>query len=141
MHTVRAVAASRNAIKACSSASSQSVGHSSEAKGEVPPKPIEAAIRKKLDEYFQPSHLQVINESYMHKVPKGSETHFKVVIVSEKFANEPLIKRHRLVNSILEDELQTGVHALSITAKTPEQWENSDKVVDKSPPCRGGTGL
>jgi len=138
---VRAVAASRSAVKACASASSQFVGHSSETKGEVPPKPVEASIRKKLDEYFQPSHLQVMNESYMHKVPKGSETHFKVVIVSEKFVNEPLIKRHRLVNSILEDKLKTGVHALSITAKTPEQWENSDKVVDKSPACRGGTGL
>lgn len=55
-------------------------------------KPIENSIRKKLSESLTPHHLDVLNESYMHNVPKGSETHFKVVVVSDKFDNEPLIK-------------------------------------------------
>jgi len=42
---------------------------------------------------------------------------------------------------VLEEELQSGVHALSIVAKTPEQWTSSDQIIGKSPPCRGGTGL
>nr|CAH7765619.1 unnamed protein product [Callosobruchus chinensis] len=76
----------------------------------------------------------------MHNVPKGAETHFKVVVVSDKFDNTPLLKRHRIVNKILKDELQSGVHALSIEAKTTSQWKESDKTIDPSPKCRGGFG-
>ncbi|XP_045211679.1 bolA-like protein DDB_G0274169 isoform X2 [Mercenaria mercenaria] len=104
-------------------------------------KPVENSIRKKLTDTFQPAVLDVINESYMHSVPKGSETHFKVVVVADKFESLPLIKRHRLVNETLQEELQTGVHALSIVAKTPKQWEDSGGKVSKSPPCQGGAGL
>ncbi|XP_047984333.1 bolA-like protein DDB_G0274169 [Leguminivora glycinivorella] len=101
---------------------------------------VENTIRNKLQTSLGTKHLEIINESYMHNVPKGAETHFKVVVVSDKFDGLPLIKRHRLVNEILKEELQTGVHALSIVAKTPEQWDNSDKVVESSPNCRGGFG-
>ncbi|RZC38182.1 pancreatic triacylglycerol lipase-like [Asbolus verrucosus] len=48
--------------------------------------------------------------------------------------------RHRLVNDVLKHELQNGVHALSIVAKTPEQWKHSVKTVESSPNCRGGFG-
>lgn len=54
--------------------------------------PIATSIRNKLQNNLQPQHVDVINESYMHNVPKGSETHFKVVVVTEKFAGMPLIK-------------------------------------------------
>ncbi|XP_028044087.1 bolA-like protein DDB_G0274169 isoform X2 [Bombyx mandarina] len=101
---------------------------------------VESTIRNKLLTILESKHVQVINESYMHNVPKGAETHFKVVVVSEKFDGLPLIKRHRLVNELLAEELQNGVHALSIVAKTPKQWEESDKLVENSPNCRGGFG-
>jgi BolA protein len=55
-------------------------------------KPMEHAIRKKLTEALNPVQLDIFNESYMHNVPPGSETHFKVVVVSDKFDNLPLIK-------------------------------------------------
>ena len=64
--------------------------------------------------FLQPSHLDVINESFMHNVPRGSETHFKVVVVSNRFDQESLLKRHRLINEVLQEELQGSVHALSI---------------------------
>lgn len=51
-----------------------------------------------------------------------------------------IFQRHRLVNEILKEELQNGVHALSIVAKTPSQWAESDKIVEKSPNCLGGFG-
>lgn len=54
--------------------------------------PVEASIRNKLTTELQTTHLEVINESFMHNVPKGSETHFKVVVVSDKFSDLPLIK-------------------------------------------------
>ncbi|XP_017466977.1 PREDICTED: bolA-like protein DDB_G0274169 [Rhagoletis zephyria] len=102
--------------------------------------PIEAAIRAALTVSLQPVHLEVINESYMHNVPKGSETHFKVLIVSEKFDDLSLIKRHRLINSIVKEKLAGDfVHALSIEAKTPKQWDGN-YTVEPSPNCRGGFG-
>lgn len=56
------------------------------------PGPIEQAIAEALTEKLQPIHLEVVNESYMHNVPKGAETHFKVLVVSAKFESLPLIK-------------------------------------------------
>ena len=77
----------------------------------------------------------------MHNVPKGSETHFKVLVVSEAFEGKPLIARHRMVNESLKEELESGVHALSIVAKIQKQWDQLKvKEVEPSPNCRGGFG-
>lgn len=76
----------------------------------------------------------------MHNVPKGAETHFKVLVVSEKFEGLSLIKRHRMVNDLVRAKLDGDfVHALSIEAKTAAQW-TSDYTVVPSPNCRGGFG-
>ncbi|XP_013103736.1 bolA-like protein DDB_G0274169 [Stomoxys calcitrans] len=102
--------------------------------------PVEKAIVTTLTSNLQPVHLQVVNESYMHNVPKGSETHFKVLVVSDKFEELPLIKRHRLVNNLLKEKLcDLFPHALSIEAKTPKQWTPS-YTIEPSPNCRGGFG-
>ncbi|KAK2725630.1 bolA-like protein DDB_G0274169 [Artemia franciscana] len=101
--------------------------------------PVADAINRKLEAYFQPIHVEVLNESYMHNVPKGSETHFKVLVVSQKFEKLPLIQCHRLVNEVLSEELKNGVHALSIVAKTPDKWDTTF-MTEKSPACRGGFG-
>lgn len=58
--------------------------------------PIEQAIANALTEKLQPIHLEVVNESHMHNVPKGAETHFKVLVVSAKFESLPLIKVFQL---------------------------------------------
>ena len=80
----------------------------------------------------------------MHKVPKDSETHFKVVIVSKEFDKvKTPIQRHRLVNAALAEQLAGPVHALSIVAKTPLQWQqmiDKGETVGSSPACRGGDG-
>jgi len=106
--------------------------------------PVTAAIQTKLSTQLKPLHLQVMNESHMHNVPKNSETHFKVVIVSEEFTTlaTPLA-RHRRVNAILKEELDGPVHALSIVAKTPAQWQTmmeTGQSIEPSPACRGGDG-
>ncbi|KAK6017114.1 ribosomal L15, partial [Ostertagia ostertagi] len=69
-----------------------------------------------------PSHLEIVCESYMHNVPKGSEKHFRVQIVSDKFEGCPVLQRHRMVNSCLSDELAGPVHALRIDAIPPSKW-------------------
>ena len=101
--------------------------------------PIEQAISEKLSKAFAPQQLEVINESFMHSVPPGSESHFKVVVVSSLFESIPLVGRHRKVNGVLADELAGGIHALSIEALTPAQWESRGGVTFGSPQCLGGS--
>lgn len=96
----------------------------------------QTAIQEKLTQALTPQHLEVINESHGHNVPAGSETHFKVVAVSDIFAGENAVKRHRRVYGILADELANGVHALSLHLYTPDEWIAA--AVPNSPPCLGG---
>lgn len=95
-------------------------------------------IEKKLQAHFQPDHLQVINESFMHNVPEGSQTHFKVILVSPVFAGERLINRHRAVNKVLQDELANQIHALALHTYTDEEWHSLYGASPDSPKCLGG---
>jgi BolA protein len=88
---------------------------------------------------LSPQHLEVVNESHMHSVAPGSETHFKVIVVSPQFDGLGLLARHRRINSLVAEELAAGLHALSIHAFSPSEWE-SRKVDTDSPACRGGAG-
>jgi BolA protein len=103
---------------------------------------IQDTITEKLTRAFSPEHLEVVNESYMHNVPEGSESHFKVTIVCDDFKDKMLIARHRLVNSVLKDELQKnrdegGIHALALHTMTMEEWFERGRAPD-SPECLGG---
>lgn len=103
---------------------------------------IQETITKKLNDAFSPEHLEVINESYMHNVQEGSESHFKVVIVCDDFKDKMLIARHRLVNKALQEELDKnradgGIHALALHTMTMEEWFAKGKAPD-SPECLGG---
>ncbi|HHB13416.1 MAG TPA: BolA/IbaG family iron-sulfur metabolism protein [Chromatiales bacterium] len=102
---------------------------------------IEQTIERKLREALAPLHLEVVNESAMHNVPPGSESHFKVTVVTQAFAGQSLVARHRAVHSALTEELAGPVHALSIHAYTPEEWASRGQQVPASPRCRGGGKL
>jgi len=100
---------------------------------------VASVIEQKLIDAFQPSHLEVINESNNHNVPPGSESHFKVVIVAKAFEGERLIKRHRLVNAVLSEELAEKIHALALHTYTESQWqEQYAGSIPVSPDCAGG---
>jgi len=102
--------------------------------------PVEARIRERLAA-LAPTHLEIVNESHKHSVPRGSETHFKVSIVSAAFAGKPLIARHRTVNHAVSAGGELPVHALSIMAKTPDEWAAAGGGVEHTtPPCKGGAG-
>jgi BolA protein len=94
-------------------------------------------ITQKL-QVLSPEHLEVVNESHMHNVPEGSESHFKVVIVSDAFKDKMLIARHRLVNKALEEELNGSIHALALHTMTMEEWFEKGNAPE-SPPCLGGS--
>lgn len=95
-------------------------------------------ISEKLDRRFGLKHLEVVNESGGHNVPPGSETHFKVVLVSDEFTGQRLLARHRAVNEALAEELAGGVHALALHTYTAEEWQARFGGAPMSPPCLGG---
>lgn len=99
--------------------------------------PIESSIYAKLMANFQPEYLQVTNESYMHSVPPGSESHFKVVLCSAGFVGKRQVQRHQAVYACLAQELREWVHALALHTFSPEEWANTP--VPDSPQCMGGT--
>jgi len=90
---------------------------------------IEQSIREKLTAAFAPEVLQVVNESDHHAGHAGSpgtgESHFNVKVVSEAFADKSRLERHRMVNDVLADELSGKIHALAITALSPEESARS----------------
>lgn len=100
--------------------------------------PRQRTIEAVLTQSFAPTHLEVINESHGRK---EDESHFKVVVISESFAGQRLLNRHRLVNEALLDENGSlPFHSLSIgAAKTPEEW-SAKSTVPPSPKCAGGDG-
>ena len=86
---------------------------------------LESRIRDKLTAAFGPLELVIENESAKHAGHHGSpgtgESHFRVHIVSARFAGASRIERHRLVNEALAEELKMGIHALAIKADAPRQ--------------------
>ena len=79
---------------------------------------LQDIIETKIREALLPNYLEVINESHMHNVPSGSESHFKVIVVSDVFEAKSRVQRHQTMNTLLADELAGPVHALSIRAVT-----------------------
>ena len=98
--------------------------------------PVQESVQEALMEEFLPSHLEVINESHGNV---EDESHFKVIIVSDAFQDARLVQRHRLINGCLmkDNNGELPFHALTITAKTKEEWE-ADQSVPGSPACMGG---
>lgn len=97
-----------------------------------------ARIEQRLTLEFMPLFLDVIDESGNHHVPEGAQTHFKVVAVSALFNDLTRIARHRLVNQLLQEEFNMGLHALSLHLYTSEEWEKKNQIVQDSPSCRDG---
>ena len=100
---------------------------------------VQANIERKIQDALQPVFLEVANESSLHNVPPGSESHFKVTVVSGEFDGKMLVARHRMLNSLLKDELDGPVHALSLHTLTPTEWQDKKGDIPKSPPCLGGS--
>lgn len=100
---------------------------------------VQAEIQKLIEEKFSPSYLEVINESYKHNVPEGSESHFKVICVSESFQNQSLVQRHQSLNKVLLPYMNQPIHALSMVLHTTQEWQDKGEASPKSPPCLGGS--
>ncbi|KAI8138162.1 hypothetical protein BJV82DRAFT_565597 [Fennellomyces sp. T-0311] len=92
--------------------------------------PVESSIESKLMEEFDPSTLHIVNESHMHAHhaamkdnTTNKETHFRITLISEKFNGKSLMQRHRAVYKLLQQEIDEGVHALTLRTKTQAEIE------------------
>jgi len=101
---------------------------------------LEASIRDKLTRSFSPEYLEVINESHMHNVPPGSESHFKIILVSADLEPMSRVARHQAIYRVLQDERASGIHALAIHAYSPDEWQKKSMAALVSPNCMGGAG-
>lgn len=97
---------------------------------------LQTHIEQKLWEALAPSHLEVINESHMHRTEPGAESHFKVIVVSECFAGERLLVRHRRINALLAEELASTLHALALHTYTDAEWQAREGA-PRTPSCVG----
>ena len=91
-----------------------------------PPRVIER-LRAKLTQALHPIRLDIVDESHRHAGHAGSrpggESHFRVRIVAAAFEGQSRVSRQRRVYGILAQELAGPVHALALTALTPEEEE------------------
>ncbi|MES9962427.1 MAG: BolA/IbaG family iron-sulfur metabolism protein [Candidatus Sedimenticola sp. 20ELBAFRAG] len=99
---------------------------------------MQKTIEQKIQDALKPMHLEVIDESHMHNVPEGAQSHFKVVVVSDQFEGKNLLARHRLVNNLIKQEFDQGLHALALHTMTPQEWFDKGGVAPNSPECLGG---
>ena len=97
-------------------------------------------IEGRVRQAFSPEHLEVRDDSGQHSVPKGSESHWALLIVSGAFEGLSRVARHRAVYGALSDELTSGVHALKLETFTPAEWaaKGSAEAAD-APLCLGGS--
>lgn len=99
---------------------------------------VHVSIEQKLLQAFAPVYLDVVNESHMHSSGLGSESHFKVIIVTPFFDGMRLLARHRAVNSVVAEELAEKIHALALHTYTPSEWyEYYAEKPPASPKCLG----
>ena len=84
---------------------------------------VRDTITKKLKDAFAPESIDVVDESHLHEGHAGhrpgGQSHFRVYIVSQAFAGKSRVDRHRMINTVLADDLAGGVHALAIHAAAP----------------------
>jgi BolA family transcriptional regulator, general stress-responsive regulator len=84
---------------------------------------IGQTILRKLRQAFPDAELMLEDQSHLHAGHAGArpegETHFKLQAVTPTFAGKSRIERHRMINSVLTEELGGRVHALAIIARAP----------------------
>ena len=100
---------------------------------------VQKQIETKLNTALPLVHVEVINESHMHSVPPGSETHFKLVLVSPEFGGKRPVARHQMIYKVLADELAGPVHALALHTYTEQEWQQRNGAAPESPQCMGGS--
>ncbi len=86
---------------------------------------VASAIRDRLEAGLHPARIELVDESARHAGHAGArpegESHFRLTIVAEAFAGASRVERQRMVFEALGELMRTDIHALSITALTPDE--------------------
>ena len=83
---------------------------------------IEALLRERLA-FLEPLRFEVIDDSALHAGHAGAREggHFRLLIVSPRFAGKTTLQRHRIIYDALGELMRSRIHALSIRSLTPEE--------------------
>ena len=89
---------------------------------------VAETIRARL-QALEPLALDLVDESEQHRghagYREGGNTHWRLSIVSPRFAGKPTVARHRMVYQALGELMQHPIHALAITARSPEETKGN----------------
>jgi BolA protein len=89
---------------------------------------LSAEIRSRLAA-LEPLSLALVDESEAHRghagYREGGNTHWRLSIVSPRFSGKPTVERHRMVYQALGELMQHPIHALAISARSPEETKGS----------------
>jgi len=88
---------------------------------------------QKLIKAFDPIHLEVIDESHEHKMPRGSQMHFRAVVVSEFFMGKTRIERHKKVYRALLKELDGLIKTFTVLTFDTRQWKGKECTLPLPP--------
>ena len=99
---------------------------------------MQTDLERKLRLEFEPAFLEVLNESHMHGGP-ARDSHFRLTVVSSRFAGMSRVARHQEIYGLLSGELAGGIHALALHLYTPDEWGQRGESIPHSPDCRGGS--
>lgn len=81
-------------------------------------------IRDTLRCALHTDQVDLVDDSHLHAGHAGARDgrgHFRVRIVSDDFQGLRILQRHQLVYRALHALMQTDIHALNITAHTPDE--------------------
>ena len=89
-----------------------------------------ATIRELIETSLSATHIEIVDDSHKHAGHPGAASgggHFNVLVVSDRFAGESTLARHRMVYSAVESLMPSEIHALSIQALTSEEHSSAEE--------------
>ncbi|MCB9025373.1 MAG: BolA family transcriptional regulator [Bdellovibrionaceae bacterium] len=95
---------------------------------------IEKQIIDKIKKEFDPVYFELENESHKH-AHGGLESHFKLLVVSDKFSGMTRVARQRYIYNLLNEEMTKGIHALAQRVLTFKEWEEQKSPLE-TPNCK-----
>ena len=76
-------------------------------------------IKKRLEIYFSDDKVEVFDT-------RGTGDHFSIIIISNKFDDVKIVKRHQMIYEIFKKEITNEIHAMQIQAYTNEEWKKKN---------------
>ena len=76
-------------------------------------------IKKRLEIYFSDGKVEVFDT-------RGTGDHFSIIVISNKFDDVEIVKRHQMIYEIFKKEITNEIHAMQIQAYTNEEWKKKN---------------